>query len=110
LVPFSRGRLHPSHSAPAIGEGVTRLADLRGAVVDQILSGRIEEPLDYRQDEDEWVIVLHGRAVLDVEDERIHLEPGDWVLLPAHTGHRLVETEPATSWVTVTSRTPPASG
>ena len=103
---YARGRLRDPHSAPAAGEDVTRLAQLPHAVVEQILSGRIDGPLDYRQDEDEWVVVLHGRAVLDVEDERIHLGPGDWVLLPALTPHRLVETDPGTSWLTVTSPVP----
>jgi quercetin dioxygenase-like cupin family protein len=32
----------------------------------------------------------------------MHLQPGDWVLLPAGTRHRLVETAPGTNWLTVT--------
>jgi mannose-6-phosphate isomerase-like protein (cupin superfamily) len=102
-MPLARGRLQPPEAAPATGEHVIRLADVHHAVVDQILSGRLDRPVDYRQDEDEWVVVLHGRATLDVEDERMHLGPGDWVLLPAGTPHRLVETHPGTSWLTVTA-------
>ncbi len=102
-MPFAHGQLESPEAAPATGEHVVRLADLRHAVVVQILSGRLERPIDYRQDEDEWVVVLHGRATLDVEDERMHLGPGDWVLLPAGTAHRLVETHPGTTWLTVTS-------
>ncbi len=34
----------------------------------------------------------------------VELGPGDWVLLPAGTPHRLVETEPGTKWLTVTGR------
>jgi cupin 2 domain-containing protein len=104
-MPFAHGRLEPSDAAPAHGERVVRLADLGHAVVDQILSGRLNGPVDYRRDADEWVVVLHGRATLDVNDERLSLGPGDWVLLPAGTPHRLVETHPGTSWLTVTSPT-----
>jgi cupin 2 domain-containing protein len=107
-VPFTRGRLHPPEAAPAVGEDNHRLAVLGHVVVDQILSGRLESPVRYQQDEDEWVAVLHGQARLDVEGEALVLGPGDWLLLPAGTPHRLVETEPGTSWLTVTSS--PSSG
>jgi cupin 2 domain-containing protein len=107
-VPFTRGRLHPPEAAPAVGEDTHRLADLGPVVIDQILSGRLQTPVHYEQDEDEWVAVLHGRARLDVEGESLDLGPGDWVWLPARTPHRLVETEPGTSWLTVTSS--PSSG
>jgi mannose-6-phosphate isomerase-like protein (cupin superfamily) len=105
-VAYVLGRLHSPDSAPTSGERLIRLAHLGGAVVDQILSGRLDGAVDYRQDEDEWVVVLHGRATLDVEDERILLEADDWILLPAGTPHRLLETEPGTSWLTVTSPAP----
>jgi cupin 2 domain-containing protein len=108
-MPFVRGRLSPPDAAPRTGETSRRLADLDHAVVDQILSGRLDEPVDYRQDESEWVLLLHGEATLDVGEERLHLEAGDWVLLPARTPHRLVETRPGTSWLTVTSPAPTIS-
>ena len=72
-------------------------------VVEQILSGRLDGPVDYRQDTDEWVLVLEGAASLDVDGRRMQLQTGDWVLLPAGMPHRLVETEPGTSWLTVTT-------
>jgi len=72
-------------------------------VVDQILSGRLDGPVDYCQEADEWVIVLDGSATLAMEGREMHLEPGDWVLLPAGTAHRLVETQGGTSWLTVTA-------
>jgi mannose-6-phosphate isomerase-like protein (cupin superfamily) len=102
-MPVMRGRLHSPDDAPARGEDTHRLSELGPVVVDQILSGRLDGPVDYRQDTDEWVVVLDGGATLDVEGERMHLTAGDWVLLPAHTPHRLVETEAGTSWLTVTA-------
>ncbi len=107
-MPFTRGRLQPPEAAPAVGEDIHRLAVLDNVVVDQILSGRLQRPVLYQQDEDEWVAVLHGQARLDVEGESLVLGPGDWVRLPAGTAHRLEETEPGTSWLTVTSS--PSSG
>jgi cupin 2 domain-containing protein len=80
------------------------VARLGGIVVEQILSGALPAPLAYDQDHDEWVVVLHGGAVLEVDGERIDLGPGDWVLLRAHEMHRLIETLPGTSWIALHAR------
>ena len=71
------------------------------AVVEEILSGRLDGPVDYVQDQDEWVAVLEGGAVIEVGDEHLQLGEGDWVLLPAAVPHRLVETTPGTRWLAV---------
>lgn len=95
-----RGRLLDSTVAPTTGEHSAEIVRVRNVVVEQVLSGRVE-PVDYDQDEDEWAVVLEGSAVLDVDGERVELTKGDWVLLPARMPHRLVHTEPGTSWLTV---------
>jgi cupin 2 domain-containing protein len=73
-------------------------------VVEQIRTGRLEGPVDYRADVDEWVLVLEGSAVLEVAGTPVELRAGDWVMLPARTPHRLLDTEPGTNWLTVTGR------
>jgi cupin 2 domain-containing protein len=96
---LERGRLSPATEAPQAGERSEVLARLGGAVVELILSGRISAPVDYNQPHDEWVAVLDGAAVLQVDDEQVVLSTGDWILLPAHVPHRLVEVEPGTRWL-----------
>ncbi len=73
-------------------------------VVEQILSGELDAPVDYRADVDEWVVVLAGRAHLEVDGTAVTLAAGEWLLLPAGTPHRLVRTDAGTSWLTVTGR------
>jgi cupin 2 domain-containing protein len=99
-----QGRLHAGTTAPTRGELVRPLASVGGVDVDQILSGRLDAPVDYLADVDEWVVVLEGRASLEVAGEAVELHAGDWVLLPAGTPHRLVDAEPGTNWLTVTGR------
>ena len=96
-----RGRLSASSDAPDVGERTEDIVRVGDVAVEQILSGKLSAPLDYTQDHDEWVVVLSGGAVLELGDERLHLRRGDWVLLPAHIPHRLVETAPATSWLAI---------
>ena len=99
-----RGRLLPSSDAPSVGERSEEVARLGGVVVEQILSGALPAPFVYDQDHDEWVMVLHGGAVLEVDGERFDLGAGDWVLLRAHETHRLIETLPGTSWLALHAR------
>lgn len=97
------GRLLEAGDAPAAGERFEPLAAGRGFTVEQILSGRLAAPQDYEQDHDEWVVVLAGAAVLEVDGVAHDLAAGDWWLLPAGTRHRLVHTEPGTNWLAVRS-------
>ena len=98
------GRLAPVEDAPATGERTSPLATGRGFVVEQILSGELVAPQGYEQDHDEWVVVLAGAAVLEVDGTVHQLGAGDWWLLPAGTPHTVVRTEPGTSWLAVHGR------
>lgn len=95
-----RGRLEDASAAPRHGERVEEIVSLRNLVVEQILSGAVE-PVDYCQDQDEWVVVLDGAATLEAAGESYELRSGDWLLLPAETPHRLVATDPGTRWLAV---------
>jgi cupin 2 domain-containing protein len=99
----THGRLVAHDIAPARGEATVHLATGDGFTVEQILSGPMTEPQDYDQDHDEWVVVLAGRASLEVGGVAYELGAGDWWLLPAHTQHRLLRAEPGTSWLAVRS-------
>ena len=92
-----RGKLRPSSDAPGTGETTDAIAHVGDAVVQQILSGRLDAPVD------EWVVVLAGSARLEVDGAQLDLETGDWLLLPAGTPHRLLGTDAGTSWLTVTA-------
>jgi len=95
-----RGRLLGDSAAPAAGERTETVVGIGAVTIEQILSGEIE-PVDYDETDDEFALVLAGAAVLDVDGERVELTASDWILLPAHTPHRLLHAEPGTSWLTV---------
>lgn len=66
---------------------------------------RSPEHFWYDQDENEWVLVLSGRAALDFEDggSTLELGPGEYVNIPAHTRHRVAWTAQGmpTVWLAV---------
>ena len=101
VTPPLPGRLLDGSDAPTTGELVGQLAQLGDVVIEQILSGQLDEAVDYDQDHDEWVVLLAGAAELEVDGERLSLEPGDWLVLPRGTPHRLLRTTRGASWLAV---------
>jgi cupin 2 domain-containing protein len=58
----------------------------------------------YDQAWDEWVLLLQGEAILAYEDgNNIKLQMGDYLLIPAHTKHRVEWTQPGqkTIWLAI---------
>jgi cupin 2 domain-containing protein len=53
------------------------------------------------QDQAEWVLLLRGKAGLQINGEPEVLEPGDYLLIPAHRQHRVEWTskEEPTIWL-----------
>jgi cupin 2 domain-containing protein len=56
----------------------------------------------YDQEQDEWVVVLKGRAVLEFEQsEPVEMKEGDFLAIPKHVKHRVRQTSAKTLWLTV---------
>ena len=94
-----RGRLLGADAATVSGERFETVAEIGNVRVTQIVSGSLDGPSEFRQDHDEWVVLLDGRARLDVEGREMELGPGEWLLLPAQTPHRVLSTQPGTIWL-----------
>jgi len=78
----------------------------KGVWMERIISTGQSSPEDfwYDQEQDEWVVVLQGKAVLAWQDgRRLEMNPGDWVMLPAHEKHRVewTSTNPPCIWLAV---------
>lgn len=88
-------------------ETFTSLLSVPGVRIERIVScGQASPPgFWYDQDEHEWVMVLQGRAGLQLEGEAAPrvLNAGDHLLLPAHCRHRVESTASgeATIWLAV---------
>jgi cupin 2 domain-containing protein len=81
-------------------EIVTELLSRPGVRIERIVSTGQATPADkpYRQEHDEWVLLLAGAAGLRIEGEAERtLRPGDHVLIAAHRPH----------WVTWTAKDEP---
>jgi len=97
---FERGSLDESPS-PLVGEHFRELARVQNVVIEEIVSSALPDSVEYRQPHDEWVVVLAGSARLDIDGSEIDLDRGDWVLIPAFTRHRVLDTVSGTRWLAV---------
>ena len=100
----SAGRLPDPHLTPARGERSARLACLGAAGstrVEHILSGEVDTPIDFLQEDDEWVLLLRGSATLVVAGQVHELSAGDWLLIPRGVAHRLCRVRPGSTWLAV---------
>ena len=76
-------------------------------VIERIVSNGHISPVGqwYDQARDEWVILLQGKATLLFEKDQIliSLAPGDYLLIPAHTRHRVEWSQPDfnTIWLAI---------
>lgn len=59
----------------------------------------------YDQEENEWVFLVRGKAVIKFFDENksVELKTGDYLNIPSHTKHRVEWTDPdvETIWLAV---------
>ena len=82
------------------------LAENKNIKIEKIISKGHSSPESfwYDQEENEWVILLKGKAKLQFENNTTtELLPGDFVNIPKHVKHRVDWTDPEveTIWLAV---------
>lgn len=81
------------------------LTDNKNIRIERIISAGHISPQGfwYDQDENEFVALLQGEAIITFEDGIIKLKAGDTLIIPAHKKHRVDYTtsEPLCIWLCV---------
>lgn len=94
-------------------ERFERLLQTDAACIERIVSNGQASPPGfwYDQPDDEWVMLVAGRAELLFDDAGAHtrlaLRAGDWVTIPARLRHRVESTSADAVWLAVHLRAAP---
>ena len=74
-----------------------------GASLQRIVSPPGFRSQPFLQSEDEWVLLLQGRATLDLDGEPVDLQQGECLLITAGTPHQVLttSTNPPCIWLTL---------
>ena len=83
------------------GEDFSVLLSHKNVVIERIVSSEEVDHKIYNQTQDEWFILLQGKAKLKVNDDIVALQSGNYLFLPAHTPHQVLETAKNTIWLAV---------
>jgi cupin 2 domain-containing protein len=86
---------------PKTGEIFTTLLEHKNIKINRIVSSANVEPIEYMQEEDEWIVVLGGKATLLIRNKEVILLKGDTFFISANTPHKVLKTENGTVWLTV---------
>lgn len=83
-----------------------RLVESDAVRIERIISKGHKSPESgwYDQDENEWLIVLRGEAILLFEDNSsLTMKEGDFINIPAHQKHKVKWTAPniETIWLAI---------
>ena len=76
-------------------EIVEEIFSTKNFFVERIISDGQSSPQNfwYDQNTNELVFLLSGSAEIEFENEVVKLKPGDYLLIPAHTKHRVGKTD-----------------
>jgi len=93
----------PSNFTDEVFDTIVEKADVK---IERILSAGHTSPEQgwYDQAQNEWVIVIQGRATIEFEDGRIErLDKGAYINIPSNTKHKVSWTDPdiVTVWLAV---------
>ena len=86
---------------PNVGEEFTTLLKHKNVKIARIVSSDKLEIKEYNQDEDEFVILLKGKATLDIKGKKVILNKGDTLFIPAKTKHKVLATQKGTLWIAI---------
>jgi cupin 2 domain-containing protein len=103
---MNRGNLFATIPEVLNDELIQQLVDTEHVRIERIVSRGHSSPETgwYDQDENEWVIVLQGEALLSFEGQAsLRLRKGDYINIPAHQRHKVEWTDPEseTIWLAV---------
>ena len=86
---------------PDEGERFDTILHHKNLVVERIVSSAVIASKEYVQTQDEWVLLIQGKAVLQVAGELVSLTSGDYLFLPAGVPHTVEHTSAGAIWLAV---------
>ena len=82
-------------------ENTTELLQHKNVTINRIISNSMENGSWYDQDEDEWLVLIRGVALLMIDNEEKTLKSGDTLFIPSQQLHKVISTSDDALWLTV---------
>lgn len=95
------GNFFADATPPDKGERFDTILNHKNLVVERIVSSASITPDEQIQTQDEWVLLVHGEATLQVAGKPVSLKSGDYLFLPAGVPHTVEHTSEGATWLAV---------
>ncbi len=82
-------------------ETINELLQYKNVKINRVVSNRLTDGSWYDQEEDEWLVLIRGAALLLIDNEEKTLRSGDTLFIPAHELHKVISTSDDALWLTV---------
>jgi len=89
------------YTTPKTNETFTTLLEHKNVKINRIISSSDAKPIEYIQEEDEWLVLLEGEATLLIDGESKVLSKGETLFIPAKVPHTVIKTSHGVVWLTV---------
>ena len=86
---------------PKKAETFSTLLEHKNIKINRIVSSFEVEPVEYIQEEDEWLVLLKGEATLLIDNKEKVLSKGETLFIQAKVPHSVLKTCDGTVWLTV---------
>ncbi|MCP4136819.1 MAG: cupin domain-containing protein [bacterium] len=86
---------------PTEGELFETILKHKNISIERITSSDIIPYKEYIQEQDEWVLLLEGEALLEVDKKEVLLKKGDYLFIGSGIPHSVKRTQKATIWLAV---------
>jgi len=90
-----------NYTTPKTNETFTTLLEHKNIKINRIVSSSEVVPVEYVQEEDEWIVLLEGEATLLIKNEEKLLTRGETLFIPAKVPHTVLKISSGTIWITV---------
>ena len=90
-----------SINIPKNGENFTTLLNHKNIKIVRIISSDILDTNKYIQNEDEWILIIEGKATIKMNNKEYNLIKGDTLFIPSKTEHIINSVESGTIWLAI---------
>lgn len=93
--------LYDNLNTPEVLENFETLYQSPNVLIERIVSSAKPEMKIYNQPYDEWLVLIEGRATLQIDEKKIELQRGDTFLIEKNIAHQVISTQQGTIWLCV---------
>lgn len=101
MIPLNCSSIYHDSTSPSEGECFETILTHKNVQIVRIISSSIIDQKIICQEDDEWFIMIEGRAILMIAEQKKELVKGDYCFIKARQAHQVLYVEEGSIWLAV---------